>query len=294
MAKELDDYEAELTADDEAIIEVAEIVPIQASSPSHSRRPSTPTLLSIAPPITPSTSSMAPQSSMGSQFVFPPPVVHLKEKENEAEDVPDTVSIRSSHSTRSAKSTRARGGELSRTSSVLAAKRRSHRVSQSSLRLTRHSRKQSSIRLKLAQEEHPPVPELPLHFTDNAIPVWTPYASSTLLLLDSRSPSLRRQGSLDTVYTSRYPATSAAALAFRGRSADDMYVRPYNASSSKFQVVPRSQIYGSTTPKYEKSVYEKSVFETDTICGVPSKNNGLCLFFPACCLLIASNMLLES
>ena len=291
MAKELDDYEADLTADDtEAIIEVAEIVPIQASSPSHSRRPSTPTLLSIAPPITPSTSSMAPQSSMGSQFVFPPPVVHLKEKENEAEDVPDTVSIRSSHSTRSAKSTRARGGELSRTSSVLAAKTRSHRASQSSLRLTSgHSRKQSSIRLKLAQEEHPPVPELPLHFTDNVIPAFAPYASSTLLLLDSRSPSLRRQGSLDTVYTSRDPATSAAALAFRGRSADDMYVRPYNASSSKIQVVPRS-----TTPKYEKSVYEKSSFETDTICGAPSKNNGLYLFFLACCLLIASNMLIES
>ena len=259
MAKELDDYEADLTADDtEAIIEVAEIVPIQPSSPSHGRRPSTPTLLSIAPPNNPSTSPMA---HIESQFVFPPAVEHLKEKEKETEDVPDTVSIRSSRST---KSLRARGD---RTSSILAAKRRSHRVSQSSLRLTgRHSRKQSSIRFKPGQEDHP-VPELPLHFTDNVIPTLTPYASSTMLVLDSRTPSLRRQGSLDSIY--RSPVTSAAST-FRGRSADDIYVRPYNpSSSSEIQLVSRSQACNFTTPEYERSV-----FETDTICDVPSKNDG--------------------
>ena len=268
MAKELDDYETELITDDtEAVIEVAEIVSVQPSSvqspsSSISRRPSTPTLLSIASSINPPTSPMASQSG------FSPPV---KEKENEAEDVPDTVSIRSSHSTRSAKSIRQRGGEMSRTSSVLAAKRRSHRASQSSLRLTGgHSRKQSVARLQSPQE-HPPVPELPLHFTDNAIPTLTPRPSSALLALDSRSPSLHRKGSLDTVCTFRSPATSAAVLAFRGRSADDMYLRPYNLSSSEIQHVRRSQVYNYTSPENE----EKSVFETDSISDIPSNGSYL-------------------
>ena len=278
MAKELDDYETELTDDTEAIIEVAEIVSIQPSSST--RSPSTPTLLSIASPVSPPTSSMAPSSLVASQFDSSPPAVPPKEKENEAEDVPDTVSIRSSHSTRSAKSVRQRG-EMSRTSSVQAAKRRSHRASQSSLRLTGgHSRKQSIARLQSPQEDQPPVPELPLHFTDNVIPALTPYASSTLLVLDdSRSPSLHRKGSLDTVCTFRSPATSAAALAFRGRSADDMYIRPYSSSTSEIQLVRRSQVYNFTAPEIE----EKSVFETDTICDFPS--NGLYFIPPAYTLL---------
>ena len=279
MAKELDDYETELIDDTEAVIEVAEFVSIQSSSSSYGRRPSTPTLLSIASPINLPTSPMAPPSPVASQFGSSPPVVHLKEKENEAEDVPDTVSIRSSHSTRSAKSVR-RGGEMSRTSSVLAAKRRSNRASQSSLRLTGgHSRKQSIARLQSPQEEQPPVPELPLHFTDNVIPTLTPYASSTLLVLDSRTPSLHRRGSLDTVCTFRSPATSAAALAFQGRSADDMYVRPYSSSSSEIQLVRRSQVYNFPPPKNEA----RSVFETDTICDIPS--NGSYPFRPAYALL---------
>jgi hypothetical protein len=126
----------------------------------------------------------------------------------------------------------------------------------------------------LAQEEHPPVPELPLRFTDNAMLALAPYASSTLLLPDSCTPSLRRQGSLDTVYTSRSPATSAAALAFRGRSADDMYLRLYNRSSSEIQLVPRSPVYD-----FSVSNYERSVFETDTISDVHLKDDGLYLFF---------------
>jgi hypothetical protein len=274
VAKELDDYENELTIDDtEAIIEVAEIVSVQPSSSNLSRRPSTPTLLSIASPINPPTSPMAFQSPMASQFGFSP-LAEVKEKE--AEDVPDTVSIRSTHSTRSAKSIRQRGGEMSRTSSVLAAKRRSHRASQSSLRLTSgHSRKQSIFRLLSQQEEHPPVPELPLHFTDNPIPTFSPRASSTLLALDAYSPSLHRKGSLDTVCTFRSPSTSAAVLAFRGRSADDMYVRPYNSSSSEIQLVRRSQVYNYASHENE----EKSVFESDSICDIPS--NGSYLFPPA-------------
>lgn len=276
MAKELDDYETELTIDDtEAVIEVAEIVSVQPSSSGISRRPSTPTLLSIASPTNPTRSTMA------SQFSFPSPI---KEKENEAEDVPDSVSIRSSHSTRSAKSIRQRGGEMSRTSSVLAAKRRSHRASQSSLRLTGgHSRKQSIARLQSQQEEHPPVPELPMHFTDNPLPTLTPRASSTLLALDGYSPSLHRKGSLDTVCTFRSPSTSAAALAFRGRSADDMYLRPYNSSSSEIQLVRRSQVYNYTSPENE----EKSVFESDSICDIPPSGSYL-LSSPYSLLMIAT------
>ena len=215
---------------------------------------------------------------MASQFG---PLSPVKEKGDEAEDVPDTVSIRSSHSTRSAKSVRQRGGETSRTSSVLAAKRRSHRASQSSLRLTGgHSRKQSIARSQ-SQDEHPPVPDLPLQFTDNAIPTLSPRPSSTLLAYDARSPPpLHRKGSLDTVCTLRSPASSAAALAFRGRSADDMYLRPYNTSASEIQLVQRSQVYSYTSPP---EIEEKSVFETDSICDIPS--NGLYPFPPACALL---------
>ena len=276
MAKELDDYETELYT--EAIIEVAEIVPIQPSPSNHSKRPSTPMspqLLSIPPPNTASIHPKAPQSPLGSQFVFPPPVVESKEKDSDAEDVPDTVSVHSVRSVKSVKSPR-RGEELSRTSSVLAAKTRSRKASQSSLRLTTgHSRKQSSIRLTSSQKEQPPIPELPLHFTVNDVPALTPYASSTLLL-DSRNPSLRRQGSLDTVCTTRSPATSAATVAFRGRSADDTYLRPYNSSSSEIQLVSRYQVHDSTA--------ETSTSKTNTMdCDSPSKA-GLYL---ACCHLIA-------
>jgi hypothetical protein len=271
VAKELDDYETELLDDTEAVIEVAEIVSFQTSS-NISRSPSTPALLSIASPISPPTSPMAFQFPVASQVDSLPPV---KEKEDEAEDVPDTVSIRSSHSTRSAKSIRHRGGEMSRISSVLAAKRRSHRASQSSLRLTGgHSRNQSIARLQSPQEPHPPVPELPLQFTDNPMPpTLTPCASSLLLPFDARTPSLRRKGSLDTVCTFRSPATSAAVLAFRGRTADDMYLRPYNSFSSETQLVRHSQVISYTLPENE----EKSVFESDSICEIPS--NGSYLFY---------------
>ena len=276
MAKELDDYENELTIDDtEAVIEVAEIVSVQPSSSGITRSPSTPTLLSIASPINP------PRSPVASQFGFSPTI---KENENEAEDVPDTVSIRSSHSTRSTKSTRQRGGEISRTSSVLAAKRRSHRASQSSLRLTSgHSKKQSIARLQ-SQQEEPPVPELPLQFTDNPIPTLTPRASSTVLALDGYSPSLHRKGSLDTVCTFRSPSASAAVLAFRGRAADDMYLRPYNSSASEIQLVRRSQVYNYTSHENE----EKSVFETDSICDIPP--TGSYLFSLPCPLLLIATL----
>ncbi|KAF9479581.1 hypothetical protein BDN70DRAFT_685959 [Pholiota conissans] len=101
MAGELDDYEAAIAADDtEVFIETAEIVPVP-KSPTINRRssipmPMTPTLLAITsiPPSTTPKTPLSPMSPNSQHFSFPPQV-HLKAKETEAADVPDTVSIRS-------------------------------------------------------------------------------------------------------------------------------------------------------------------------------------------------------
>ncbi|KAJ3483148.1 hypothetical protein NLJ89_g12087 [Agrocybe chaxingu] len=117
MAKELDDYEQAIEADDtEAVIETAEIVPVpkspiqaNTSLPPLNRRnsiPMTPTLMAVSPipsQTPPSTTPLSPLSPIQTSFVFPPPV-HLKAKEAEApEDVPDTVSIRSGRNTQPSK-----------------------------------------------------------------------------------------------------------------------------------------------------------------------------------------------
>ena len=263
MASELDDYEAAITSDDaEAVIETAEIVPVP-KSPTPTRRssiPMTPTLLAFTPlsqtsPIstTPGTPlSPALPSSTSSQLVLPPEI-HLKEKQGEAEpDVPDTVSIRSTHSTRSAKSTRSHRsgwtGESNHTSSVHAAKKRSYRASQSSLRLnTGHMRKNSSGRAKTPHDDQPPVPELPLQFSgfNNVMSTLSAKASSTLLNLENGSPGsqLRRQASLDSVLSNGNlgrPFMSTA-NAYRGRAVDDLHVRLKNHNSaSEIQLVPRT------------------------------------------------------
>ncbi|KAF8159404.1 hypothetical protein B0H34DRAFT_402388 [Crassisporium funariophilum] len=264
MAKELDDYEADITADDaEAIIEVAEVVPVP-TSPTHTRRssiPMTPTLLSVSPmpPPTPpkSTTPRSPLTPMSTLFNFPP-AVHMRAKEKEADDVPDTVSIRSNHSTRSAKSTRSyrstrsgRGTDATHTSAVYAAKKRSHRASQSSLRLnTGHMRKHSNGKPKTPYEDQPPVPELPLQFTNTILPTSSANASS-ILLHHFETPSrseLRRQASLDTVRTGR----RSPGEAFRGRATDDLYVRPSNANASTSEI----QLVSRTPPYKFASMYE--------------------------------------
>ncbi|CAA7269245.1 unnamed protein product [Cyclocybe aegerita] len=179
MAKELDDYEQAIEADDtEAVIETAEIVPVpktpiqtNTSLPPLNRRnsiPMTPTLMAISPipsHTPPSTTPLSPLP-LQTSFVFPPQV-HLKAKEAEApEDVPDTVSIRSGRSTRSGKS----GRSQNHVSSVYAAKTRSHRRSESSLRLNTHVRKHSGAstpggRLRTPYDDQPPVPELPSQYS---------------------------------------------------------------------------------------------------------------------------------
>ncbi|KIM44451.1 hypothetical protein M413DRAFT_42835, partial [Hebeloma cylindrosporum] len=265
MAGDLDDYEAAITSDDaEAVIETAEIVPVP-KSPTHTRRssmPMTPTLLAFTPlsqtppmSTTPKTPlSPALPSSSSSQLLFPPEI-HLKEKQGEAEpDVPDTVSIRSTHSTRSAKSTRSHRsgwtGESNHVSSVHAAKKRSYRASQSSLRLNiGHMRKNSSGLTRSPHDDHPPVPELPLQFSafnNNIMSASSANASSTLLNPENGSPvpPLRRQASLDSVLTNGNVGRPfmSTANAYRGRAADDLYVRlkTYNSSTSEIQLVPRT------------------------------------------------------
>lgn len=263
MAGELDDYEAAITSDDaEAVIETAEIVSVP-KSPTHNRRssiPMTPTLLAFTPlSQTPPTSttpktplSPALPSSSSSQFILPPEI-HLKEKQGEAEpDVPDTVSIRSTHSTRSAKSMKSHRsgwtGESNHTSSVHAAKKRSYRASQSSLRLSiGHTRKISNGRIRTPHDDQPPVPELPLQFSasNNIMSTSSANASSTLLNPEivSPGPQLRRQASLDSVLANGNvgrPLMSTA-NAYRGRAADDLYVRLKNHNSeSEIQLVPRT------------------------------------------------------
>ncbi|KAF8967743.1 hypothetical protein BDZ97DRAFT_1916681 [Flammula alnicola] len=259
MAGELDDYEAAIAEDDaEAVIETAEIVPVPKSTIQNRRSsiplPMTPTLLAFTSvhSTTPKSplSPASPTSPSSPHFTFPPPV-HLNPKETEAADVPDTVSIRSTRSTRSGKSTRSHRSawtaESNHTTSVHAAKRRSHRRSESSLRLnTGHTRKHSSGRAKTPHEEYPPVPELPLQFSsfNGVMSSSSANASSAILHFDPRiSPSLRRQASLDSVRTGGYRSPTSPE-AYRGRAADDLYLRlkSQNPSASEIQLVPRTPV----------------------------------------------------
>ncbi|KAF9530369.1 hypothetical protein CPB83DRAFT_850790 [Crepidotus variabilis] len=189
VAAELDDYETALSADDtEAVIETAEIVPVPLSPPGSpppsviplKRRgsiPMKPTLMEVRTLSSPSSPTsrtvLLPQSGSGSpaaptQFVFPP--VALRQQ-SEDHDNSDAVSVRSFKSNKSSKSTQ--GAKVLRTSSVQAAKKRSFRASQGSLRINpaaSHGRKHStgSGRKTPFVEDAPPIPDLPLHFVNPA------------------------------------------------------------------------------------------------------------------------------
>lgn len=273
MAGELDDYEAAIAADDtEARIEVAEVVSVPRSpSGTLNRRistPMSPTLVaftplpSIGPASAISPISLAsPSSSPETHFPFPPPVI-MKAKETEAEDVPDSVSLRSSHSTRSAKSGRSnRSGwtaESNHTSSVHAARKRSLRTSQASLRLQIGNKKFGSPRTP--PEDQPPVPELPLQFSSFSSRGHASVANASSVFLPSESVhstplhGLRRQQSLDSVCTGvtagrvgiRMPPPNPDA--YRRAAADDLYVRlkSQNPNGSEIQLVPRTPVPAPT------------------------------------------------
>ncbi|KAF8902356.1 hypothetical protein CPB84DRAFT_1746642 [Gymnopilus junonius] len=285
LAKELDEYETALVADDvEAVIETAEIVTVpKTTPPAHQRRssiPLTPTLLAFAP--SPSTTPMGPLSPVSppshSNYVFLP--VHLKAKETDVEDVPDTVSIKSTRSTRSTKSAKSHRSQWSESNThsagIQAAKTRSHRRSQSSLRLNiGHSRKQSNGRARTPYEEHPPVPELPIQFSVFNTITSAGSANASSILLHSTDCHAaphrphRRANSFDSVITSASRITTAQAQTYRGKAAaaDDLYVRMQKqylhqlglVPSEDIQVMPRTQ---PTTAHTFASMYEKEGFMT--------------------------------
>ena len=249
LANELDEYEA--SGADDAIIETAEIVAVP-KSPSQSppplmnvgRRSSvpmqmTPTLLTvktISPTLTSSTSPQTATASSMRDFVFPPPVP--KDRQND-----DAVSIRSWKSVRSAKSTKSGKGF---SSSLHAAKTRSSRASQSSLRLsissTHHGRGPSG-------EVPPPMPEIPPHLVNavhgsetksdgrwdkqsehvslNSFSTALYYAAGSRLTHGNNGSiylrRVKKHTSLDALPPNN-KRRSAAIDAYRGKAADDIYV----------------------------------------------------------------------
>ncbi|KAF9006196.1 hypothetical protein BDQ17DRAFT_1408166 [Cyathus striatus] len=259
IAREMDDYEAGMLSDEEgeAIIEKAEIVSVPAS-PKLRRMgsiPMSPKLVSIEPGQSFSRPISPPMSPPAQKEHFITPTEPMRGIDAEA-DVPDTVSIRSNRSTRSARSTLShrstrsiRGGvELSRVSSVTAARKRSLRASQGSLRLPTHSRKQSLSssrpRTPHGEEPQPPVPELPLQFASTPMPG---NASSTLLHFDSKNasidtrvtvqPSNKRETplSLDGIEILNTPPPSA----FPYPTMDDIYLRHTHEPGDGIELVDR-------------------------------------------------------
>ncbi|KAJ3563383.1 hypothetical protein NP233_g8975 [Leucocoprinus birnbaumii] len=225
LAEEMDDYEADLVSDEEgdAVIETAEVVsvPITPTSPRPHSIGIAPTLLAVDP-LTPRT----PRTPLSPRHAEP--IADIPADVNGQDDNQDALSIRSgksgksfksTKSARSVKSHRSGRGDFSRSQYVSAARKRSYRASQGSLRLPAgHSRKQSVSRPKTPVEEHPPLPEIPLshsrkpstssvhrpktpmeeqppvpdiplQFVSPILSAPTANASSTLLHWDSRSAS---------------------------------------------------------------------------------------------------------
>ncbi|TFK39754.1 hypothetical protein BDQ12DRAFT_711862 [Crucibulum laeve] len=231
LAREMDEYDAAVDSDDEeeeAIVETAEIITVPQTplSPRPNSLPLSPKLVHMksfsSPPMSPTTPLMIPP---------PLPMKEPMRGMNSPADVPDTVSIHSTRSARSTKSHRsARGTDASRISVVSAAKKRSYRASQSSLRLPTHSRK-SSIggRPKTPYDDHdqPPVPNLPFQFTPSFAPssnvimiAPSANASSTLLHSDGQHGHTRHRSSLDGIRILNTPPSS-----FPYPTMDDIYMR---------------------------------------------------------------------
>ncbi|KAG2011918.1 hypothetical protein CC2G_011985 [Coprinopsis cinerea AmutBmut pab1-1] len=281
LAHELDDLQAGYSDEDEAIIETAERVNV---TPGPDSRPMSPTILTYPPiPSSPTSterghhhrvsvgsSGISPTASTGSnklnlgssQPQLPPhsPVSPLliinggvpKRQSKGIEtpvDVPDNVSIKSSRSTKSARSYKSISREttVTRASVVSAAKKRSLRASQSSLRLppgfaNGHKRSGSRPKTPFDTEDQPPVPSLPLHFASPVMHSHSSNASSALLHFDNASITdgghsaiqfrHNRRTSLDSHITSG----RTTANPWSGSAMDDInYYR-----DDEIQVVPRT------------------------------------------------------
>jgi len=193
LAKEIDDYEADLEPNDEAVIGTAEVVslPMTPTSP----RPQSGKLLNVEP-VLPPRSPLSPR--------YTEPKADIPADVNGQEDNQDSVSIRSAKSTRSVKSTRSAvstrsaRGEFTHSMSVSAARMRSLRTSHGSLRLpSLHSRKQSISRPKTPADVQPPVPDIPLHFTSR--PFYSFAANASSVLLPGESPGTSPRVSQQTL-----------------------------------------------------------------------------------------------
>lgn len=213
--------EAGLVSDQEsiAIVETAEVVSVPI--PPNTSKPQNiivaPTLMTVG--------THTPRTPISPRHAEP--MADIPADINGQEDNQDNLSIRSSRSAKSTKSarsakstksTRNQPGEITRSQQVSAARKRSYRVSRSSLRLplgffrkqggpglktpieecppvpevqTGHSRKQSTqstSKSKVSMDEQPPVPDIPLEFT-SVLSSPAANASSTLLHWDMQSAS---------------------------------------------------------------------------------------------------------
>ncbi|TFK69115.1 hypothetical protein BDN72DRAFT_627196 [Pluteus cervinus] len=179
MAKELDDIDEMDTAalhhlmDDVngTVIATAAVVSVPQSpvlAPRHQRIPSQELMLSVnALAAAQAAASSAGPSSPNEHILSPGEDSRTEKGSSPPEaDIPDNVSIKSTASRKSTRSTRS----ISRRSTLSAARTRSHRASQNSLRLP--------ARVKQFMEERPPVPDLPIS-----------YAPTPSLFPESNAPS---------------------------------------------------------------------------------------------------------
>jgi len=219
LAREIDDLEAGLVSDQEsiAIVETAEVVSVPIS-PNTSK----PQNIIVAPTLM-TVGTHTPRTPISPRHAEP--MADIPADVNGQEDNQDNLSIRSgksakstksARSAKSTKSTRNQPGEVTRSQQISAARKRSYRVSRSSLRLplgffrkqggpglktpieecppvpgvqTSHSRKQSTQSTsKASMDEQPPVPDIPLEFT-SVLSSSAANASSTLLHWDRQSAS---------------------------------------------------------------------------------------------------------
>jgi len=246
----MDEFDTAAISDmGEAVIETAEIISLPRSPTSHDIRadvaPQTPQILSVEPSLRSPSSSTSPLSPRFSRDTR----VH-----DAAIDAPDSVSIRSVQSSRSEKSTRSHRstrslrGDGSRASQIHAAKIRSHRTSQGSLRLPPLLHRKSG---PSRPEDEPPVPSLPLQFTSFSSNLTS--ANIGTLPLDelgtAKLAPLRRRTSLESIYV--IPPTTSQThnhrmLTTRTVTVDDIYVRhrrdprSSNEADEEIQVVPRT------------------------------------------------------
>ncbi|KAF7309490.1 hypothetical protein MIND_00319800 [Mycena indigotica] len=175
LAKEMDELEV-VSDDDEAVIEVAEVVSLNhRKSPSGSSGPSLQRslgeVIALSQPSSPirilsspsPTQTRLPSPSLSELEALPetPLTIAIPLTDSRPSDTTSlrsTKSIKSTKSTKSIRSTRItrsqRTIDTSRVSSVSAARRRSQRTSSSSLRMP-------SIRSAHKKGSHPPVPSLP-------------------------------------------------------------------------------------------------------------------------------------